>query len=57
MPPSVGNFTVQASTNNSLEYTYSWSVNNADNNTLSCTLTTGDGSVDITISDCANNTT
>lgn len=54
--PTISNFTAQATANNSLEYAYSWIVNDADGDSLTCTLSKGDGSDDITISDCANNT-
>ncbi|WP_085296886.1 alpha-1,6-glucosidase domain-containing protein [Cognaticolwellia mytili] len=53
--PIISSFTAQASTNNTLEYTYAWSVSDSDNDTLSCTLIKGDGSADIIINDCANN--
>ena len=54
--PTISNFAAQATANNSLEYTYSWIVNDADGDSLTCSLSKGDGSDDITISDCANNT-
>jgi len=54
--PIISTFTAQVNSSNSLEYTYAWSVSDADSDTLTCKLTTGDGSTDITIDDCANNT-
>lgn len=53
--PVINTFTAQVNTSNSLEYTYSWSVTDTDNDTLTCTLVTGDGATDITITDCATN--
>ena len=54
--PIISTFTAQVNSSNSLEYTYAWSVSDADSDTLTCKLTTGDGSTDIIIDDCTNNT-
>jgi pullulanase len=54
--PIISSFTASVSANDSLEYSYNWVVNDADNDSLTCNLDIGDGTPAITISNCATNT-
>ncbi|PCJ50034.1 MAG: pullulanase [Gammaproteobacteria bacterium] len=51
--PSISDFAAEVSTSNTLRYTFSWAVSDADNDSLTCSLSSGDGSNAITINDCA----
>jgi len=53
--PTINSFTSQISAVSTLEVTYSWTVADADNNALSCTLNLGDGN-SINISNCKTTT-
>ncbi|KGJ98011.1 alpha-1,6-glucosidase domain-containing protein [Thalassotalea sp. ND16A] len=53
--PTISEFTSEVNPTDPLVYTYSWVVADADGDTLTCTLTPGDGQQTPIINDCATN--
>ena len=54
--PTVGSFTAVVSSTNSLVYDLSWTISDADGDTLTCTIDLGDSSTAVVVSDCGATT-
>ena len=52
--PTIASFSHQLSTSSPEQIVYSWSVADSDGDTLSCSLSPGNGLAAVTIADCAN---
>jgi len=55
--PTIASFSHEILESSPEQIVYSWSVADSDGDTLSCTLSPGNGLAAVTIDDCANNTT
>ncbi|MCW8832840.1 MAG: hypothetical protein OQK03_05940, partial [Colwellia sp.] len=54
--PTISAFTVDVSETSTLELTYSWTVADADNDSLSCVLNPGEGVASVSIANCLTTT-